>query len=133
MDRPIDLENNLIPLPLAARVVYARVYAKTTPCRDGSFLLERMDGVAAAMSSMARLYTYDPARPDATRPLSQDELRGGLFRNGGREVHFHDGRQPLQNMAISHADLGKVLSALQQTSPQTTSQDSVASHDRSFS
>lgn len=126
----VEFQHDLIPLPVAARVVYARIYEDKTASRGASLLLERLDDVAAAIAGLASLYAYEPARSSAVRRLTPGELQGGTFRSAGNELHFNNGREPLRNMAVARADLEQVIALLEE-SPTAAARNGGYSGERS--
>ena len=110
---PPALQNELLPLPAAARTIYERVYEH----RDGvdpALLLERLDGVASVIACMADLYVREAAARVHHR-VSPYDVHTGSFRNGGNELCFKDGRAPITDMLVTRSGLESVLSLLEKT------------------
>ena len=103
---PGSFSHELVPLALAARSIDARVYAGESVCTS-----ERLTGIAHIVAALAPLYTHSS---DGTniRQLTEEELRSGNFRNGGRELHFIDGRPPIDNIAVPERSVGEVVRLL---------------------
>jgi hypothetical protein len=106
---PIDpggFSHKLVPLGLAARSISARVYPDDSVCTP-----ERLTGIAHVMAALAPLYVYSG---DGTsfRRVTEEELRSGHFRKGGRELHFIDGRAPIDNIAVLNGSVAEVVRLL---------------------
>jgi hypothetical protein len=68
------------------------------------------DGLACTVSVLAPIFVLDGgAWP---RRLSELELDKALFRNGGAEMYFVDGRPPIANLAVTRADIAEVIRIL---------------------
>jgi len=100
----------LLPLPLAALAVYGRVYERYG--RSAAPLEERLDALAYAIAGEVDLYAPEPARPCAIHRVAPDDLLTGIFRRGGAELHFRDGRAAVTHLAVTRGGLGHVLSLL---------------------
>lgn len=98
-------KHDLVPLELAARAVYRRVYE----AQDAGF--DRLNGIAHAIAAQLPLYTYDDAG-EGLRLLRAEELAGGQFQDGGRAMSFADGRPRLERLAVSPSGLERVYEAL---------------------
>jgi hypothetical protein len=103
---PDGLSHELVPLGLATRSISARVYAGESVCTA-----ERLTGIAHVMAALAPLYTHS-ADGMSIRQLTEKELRSGNFRKGGGELHFIDGRPPIDNIAVAHRSVGEVVRLL---------------------
>jgi hypothetical protein len=80
-----------------------RVYGErqvTDQGRAGDFSM-----LAYFIAGVVRLYEYfdDPSTPP--RRLGKATLEGGLFREGGKELRFLDGRPAKRFLAVSDKDL----------------------------
>lgn len=103
-------QEELVPLNVAARRIFQRVYLpfhypQSTPGAD------QLNGVASALCSLAPVYVLDE-RGSAARRLGADELSGGLFRGGARELLYLDGRESIRNLAVSAPELERAARAL---------------------
>lgn len=103
---PGSFSHELVPLALAARSISARVYAGDSVCTA-----ERLTGIAHVMAALAPLYTHN-AEGTSFRRLTEEELGSGNFRKGGRELHFVDGRPPIDNIAVPNRSVGEVVRLL---------------------
>ena len=113
-ERPVQLElrEETFPLVAAAQTVYESVYqGGSLAAADASLLLERLDGVASAIACIADVYVRAAG---AYRRVSAYELRTGLFRSGGNELYFKDGRASITDLFITRSGLESVLSVLQE-------------------
>ena len=108
----VELQESVLPLPVAARTVYASVYQQDdlSPA-DASLLAERLDGVASAIACIADLYAREDATSGAYRQVSQHEVHIGLFRRGGDQLCFKDG-PPITDLFVTRSGLDHVLSLL---------------------
>lgn len=108
MLKPSDtLPHTLVPVALAVEVVWSRVYDAGKPTADAKERL--LDSIASTLSVTGRLYEYvGDAKPRALKPA---EIRGGVFKGGGKELHFTDGRAPLRHLAVPTDDVPHVIRA----------------------
>ena len=103
--------NDLVPLELAVRTVYARVYEAQHRKAGLVCSPEQLDGIAHAMAALVPVFAYDKD-PAGVRRLSDQELQKGLFREGGRIMIFLDGRAPIRTFAVSAQALDIVVREL---------------------
>lgn len=99
----------LVPLNVAAQRIFRQVYLpfhhpQSSPGAD------QLNGVASALCSLAPVYALDGS--GAPRRLSGEDLAGGLFRGGARELLFLDGRDSIRNLAISSREVERAARAL---------------------
>jgi hypothetical protein len=102
------LHKNIIPVALAARLLYERAYGASPP---DAHLAERLNGLAYRLARSGRVYALEAGR-SAPRRLSRDEIARGHFRHGGRELHFLDGRAPILRLGVSEDAIESALNAL---------------------
>jgi hypothetical protein len=100
----------LVPLNVAARLVFQKVYLPFHHPQAGPGA-DQLNGVASALCGLAPVYVLGE-RGGAPRKLSADDLSGGLFRGGARELLFLDGRESIRNLAVSAAGLERAARAL---------------------
>lgn len=111
MPKPIgehdDVPHTLLPLTLAVGLIRAKVYGERAGGQQG-----QLDALAAFVAGTVLLYEFasDPSRPP--RALSGAEIEGGLFRGGGRELRFLDGRSAKQHLAVNALDVECVMALL---------------------
>jgi hypothetical protein len=103
--------HDLVPLELAARTIYQRVYEEQHRKAGLACGLDQLNGVAYAIISLVPTFTYDKD-PQDLRQLSADEVLKGLLREGGRSMIFLDGRAAIVVLAVSAAELERVENAL---------------------
>jgi hypothetical protein len=99
---------DLIPVALAARMVYQRAYGVSPP---DAHLMERLNGLAYRLASLGGVYALD-ARRGSCRRLRSRELACGHFRNGGSELHFLNERAPILQLGVTKQCIEKVVDAL---------------------
>lgn len=107
--QPIDcasFAHELVPLPLATRLVSARAYGS-----DARIAPSRLLGIAHAMAALIPLYGRAADKQELRR-LIPEELLVGHFRKDGAELHFSDGRAPLCDIAATHHDMEEVVRLL---------------------
>lgn len=110
LGEPDDVPHTLIPLGLAVVLIRAEVYgglAVGYQGREGE-----LNAVAGILAGLAPLYEYspDPGRPP--RRFREDEIQGGVFRNGGVELRFNDGRSPKRHLAVNTVEVELVTEVL---------------------
>lgn len=103
-------QEELVPLNVAARRIFQRVYLPFHHPQAGPGQ-DQLNGVASALCSLAAVYALD-GRDGAARRLSADDLAGGLFRGGAKELLFLDGRESIRNLAVSGAEVERAARAL---------------------
>ena len=72
---------------------------------------DRLTGIAHVLAALAPLYTFD-ADGTNRRRLDEKELLAGNFRKGGEELHFIDGRAPIENIAVPQRAVEEVVRLL---------------------
>ena len=103
--------HDLVPLDLAARTIYRRVYEEQHRNAGVACGVDQLNGIAYTIISLVPTYTYDQD-PQDLRQLSADEVLKGLLREGGRSMIFLDGRATIPVLAVSSAELNRVENAL---------------------
>jgi hypothetical protein len=101
-------KNELVPVPLAARMVYHRAYGEQPP---QAHLAERLNGLAYCLASVGELYAIEPGKAPPRR-LSPDEVASGHFTNGGKELHFLDERAPIAEIGVTQECIDKAVRAI---------------------
>jgi hypothetical protein len=107
--QPIDgasFAHELVPLALATRLVSAGAYGS-----DARTSLPRLTGIAHTMAALVPLYGRAGAGEEFRR-LTEEDLRSGIFRKEGGELHFRDGRAPLYDIAATHHGIEEVVRVL---------------------
>jgi hypothetical protein len=100
-------KQDLIAVPLAARMLYQRAYGALPP---EPHLAERLNGLAYRLARIGAVYAIEPGK-DAPRRLSRREIACGHFRHGGKELHFLDERAPIVDIGVTRQCLEKALTA----------------------
>jgi hypothetical protein len=109
----------LVPVPLAARMLYQRVHGVMPP---DLHLADRLNGLAYRLARLGGVYALDGKR-SSPRRLSAGEVAGGYFRYGAKELHFLDGRTPLRAIGVTQACIeaaARVLLAGEQAEEEAT-------------
>jgi hypothetical protein len=101
-------KHDLVPVPLAARIVYHRAYGAAPPA---AHLTDRLNGLAYCLSSVGGVYAIDECNL-APRRLSRGEIVSGHFRNGGKELHFLDERAPILHIGVTRECIEQAVRAI---------------------
>lgn len=101
--------HDLIPLPLAVRLVYLKAYGSAPPA---AHLVDRRNGLAYLLAGLGTIYAIEGAGCAPPRPLSREELSAALFRHGGKELHFLDDRPPITDLCVTGDSIEKTVNAL---------------------
>ena len=98
-----EVRHSLIPLPLAVEVIRHKIHGERPPAHQKAHA--DLDSLAYFLAATMILYEYhdDPCSP--ARRLERQELEGGLFRNGAKELHFLDGRPSKRLLAVTALDV----------------------------
>lgn len=108
-----ELPHTLMPLALAAGLVLDKLYAgRPLTGRGREDDLNALAGFIAGMTALYEFFEDPSTRP---RALERKELEGGLFRGGGRELRFIDGRPAKRYLAVSARELEHVMALLMAT------------------
>jgi hypothetical protein len=108
--RPPSL-HDLMPLDLAAGVIFRRVYSERMPVLTAPRSSAHLDGLAYAIADLAPIYVYEQSG-GSVRQLSRQELDGGLFQNGAKTISYIDGRPALRDLALSVKHIEAIVQAL---------------------
>lgn len=101
---------DLVPLSVAARRIFQQVYLPLHHPQSGPGP-DQLNGLANMICGLAPVYALDDQRRHA-RQLTPDDLSGGLFRGGARELLFLDGRESIRNLAVSGAEVERAARVL---------------------
>jgi hypothetical protein len=108
VDAPQNLAHSLVPLRLAAELVWAKVYqGRSSAAKD-----ELLNSIAFTFSLLTTIYEYEPESRSPARELSRAELDHGIFVGGAEELQFRNGRPPRRFLAIAADDISKAIEAL---------------------
>jgi hypothetical protein len=110
--------HDLVPLELAARTIYQRVYEEQHRKTGRACGVDELNGIAYAIISLLPIFTY-AEDPQTLRQLSNDEVLKGLLRDGGRLMIFVDGRATIPNLAVSTTELERVAVLLRTRGART--------------
>jgi hypothetical protein len=107
--QPAETRDTLIALPRALEMLAAQIYG------EGNDVVPRVrtdlfDGLASTLSVLAPMFVLESAT--SARRLSDADLHKALFRKGGSEMYFVDGRAPIDNLAVTAEGMAKVLRVL---------------------
>jgi hypothetical protein len=105
-----DLPHTLIPLTLAVLLVRQRVYADRQITNEGR--VGDLNMVANFIAGAVPLYEYFSDLSKLPRALERAALDGGIFREGGRELRFLDGRPAKCFLAVIDTDVECVTALL---------------------
>jgi hypothetical protein len=118
--------NNLVTMAEAALAAYAQSTgnASTIPSVTGNLYAE-------LLSRLIPLYALSEDRQQV-RALTRADIDGGMFRDGGREIWFPDGRPPIRGLALTRTALKAAIEVLKRANaddvPPRRQADSVAKH-----
>ena len=98
-----EVRHSLIPLTLAVELIRHKVHGERPPAHRNA--QADLDALACFIAGSRMLYEYDADPSRAPRRLARQELEGGLFRNGAKELHFLDGRASKRLLAVTALDL----------------------------
>ena len=108
-------KDRLVPLPHALEMIAAQIYqeygASARPRR-----MELFDALACTVSALVPIFVVDS---QAARPLSEEVVDRALFRKGGSEMYFVDGRRPISGLAVTPEGVSKVIGILKGSSQQS--------------
>lgn len=110
---PEDFPHTLVPLALAAQLVFVEVYGPgflgaRAPTE------EKLDAVATAISALVPIFEHGKDSADGARVLREAELFGGRFRRGAKELQFTDGKRARRLLAVSATDVSYVIRLLKE-------------------
>ena len=77
---------------------------------------ELFDALACTVSALVPIFVVDS---QAARPLSEEVVDSSLFRKGGSEMYFVDGRPPIYDLAVTPEAVSKVIGILKGSSQQS--------------
>ena len=102
------LAHTLMPLKLAAELIFSKLYADRSVGRRD----EMLDSIATTIAVLAPIYEYGPDSHQRPRALSRAELEGGMFKGGALTLQFIDGRIARTSLAVSADDVSATIQAL---------------------
>jgi hypothetical protein len=98
-----EVRHSLIPLTLAVELIRHKVHGERPPAHRNAG--PDLDALAYFIAGTMMLYEYDADPSKAPRRLAREELEGGLFRNGAKELQFLDGRASKRLLAVTALDV----------------------------
>jgi hypothetical protein len=107
-----DVPHTLIPLGLAVGLVRSKVYAERKLTDQGQ--KGDLNALASFVAATVPIYEYTTDPSKAPRALLMSELEGGMFRDGGKELCFIDGRATKRYLAANALDVECVTSLLRE-------------------
>jgi len=109
-----DVPHTLIPLGLAVGLIRSKVYAEgKSTGRDPGHTVD-LNALAAFAAATVPVYEYATNPSKAPRALLPSELECGMFRDGGKELRFIDGRATKCYLALNALDVECVTSLLRE-------------------
>lgn len=102
--------HDLMPLDLAVLTIFRRVYEARSKNAVSSRDFGHLDGLAYMIAGVWPVYVYEE-HGTAFRRVTSEEVSLALFRSGGKEMQFIDGRAPLRSLAV-HADTVSAAAAM---------------------
>jgi hypothetical protein len=103
----VQSTGSLVPLHMAARIVYAAVYQPHKSAASH----ERLGGLAQAIVALIPIYTI-PRGETQPRRIPEPQLTGGVIRLGGKEVRFTDGRPAITGVLVTRTGIDHVIKLL---------------------
>jgi hypothetical protein len=98
---------DLVPLALAARIVYLQ----TCGTRRPAHVMERLNAAAYWLAEVGAMYAIE-GRYRLARRLIRADLAAGVFRYGATELHFLDDRPMLTNIAVTRESVKKTIKVI---------------------
>jgi hypothetical protein len=113
---PVRGSHDVVPLFLGVLQIFRRVYSERLLTSVPGRSTAHLDGLAYTVASFVPVIVYAADGAEA-RPLTQEELSVGLFRDGGKALYFLDGRPEIRNLALRASDIEPVAQALKERFP----------------
>jgi hypothetical protein len=112
------VKQGLLSLAVAARMVHRRAYPQQYAIVEPVLSERQLDALGALIASLAPVYTanYRSAR---YRQLSPEELCGGIFSSGARQLTFPDGRAAIDYLAARVDSASLVAKKLREVKLET--------------
>jgi hypothetical protein len=111
------VRNELMTLEAAAALAFERLFSGEPLSRNTP---EARNRIAHALAALIPIYTFTQDRTAFYR-LEYVDLRHGHFYEGGRELWYTNGKDPLERIAIRSSDLGGAIDRLREL-PELMSQ-----------
>lgn len=104
--RDHQLPHTLVPLELAVTIVRSKI------ANGGSPVAADPNAMATFIAATVPIWEYSDDPSTLARPL-RNAAGSGVFRKGGRELHFLDGRPAKRLLAVQADDINCVIEMLQ--------------------
>ncbi len=78
----------------------------------GPYLLRNLELMAESVAQLCAIYLGSSA-DETVRALTEEELRGGRFADGGKRMVFSDGRPALEHLFITRTALRAALATIE--------------------
>jgi hypothetical protein len=101
--------NELVPMPEASLLAYISAYGI-----DNTITRIHRNDMAESLSQLITVFAVSDDN-QSIRQLAADELRGGMFSDGGRVVRFRDDREAITGLAVTREALKAAVAALKDT------------------
>ena len=105
-ERSDRLPHTLMPIGLALLSIQQAVY--------GEREAPPPDGLAEFLAATVPIYEYRPHEEGKVQVVWREELKGGMFRRDGTELHFCDGRRARSSLAVNADDVRCVIEMLRE-------------------
>ena len=122
------VKQGLVSLVVAARMVHRRAYPQQYAIAEPSLSKRQLDALAHVIATLAPIYTVN-YRSARFRQLGHEELAGGAFRGGAREVGFGDRRPSIVYLA-ARVDSASVVARKLREITLETDDDALIRTDR---
>lgn len=106
-DNPVVDE--LVPMPEAALLAYLAAFGI-----DHTISRVHRNDMAETLCKLLPVYSVSEDRKSVRR-VSEAELRGGIFADGGHIVRFRDAREAMAGLAVTRTGLKAACAALKDT------------------
>jgi hypothetical protein len=99
---------NLLPMVEAVMTAYLKVVG------EGSTPVLGRNVMAGLLAGMVPLYVYLADRSNV-RLLTPDEISGGTFVDGGRQLEFGDARAPASDIVVTRTALNAAIEMMRRS------------------
>jgi hypothetical protein len=104
----VNADSGIVPLELAVQHIFREVYG---PCSSP----DKLNGLAMAIAALTPIYQGDQESKELLRCVPAAAALSGMFRGGGKELRFIDGRSPLTGLCLRVDDISYVIGVLRQS------------------
>jgi hypothetical protein len=106
-DQSLEGADGLVPLELAVRYIFKEVYGPVNSP-------DKLNGLAMAIAALATIFQSDKESTNLACAIPSAVALSGMFRGGGKELRFVDGRAPLASLCMKAKDVPHVVAVLRQ-------------------